>query len=275
MITTEVKSIRFTDADLAGEKWRPYPLFSGQTRTHDDMACHYSLLSPGHSPHPPHTHVEEEILIILKGEADILIADGPHADGARVERLRPGSFVYYPAYQHHTIRNSPEEPVAYLMFKWRTASKASPQVLGTTFYHFDEASSPGSAEGFAPRLLFEGPTAHLGKLHAHITELQPGAGYPPHADAYDVAIVVLSGQVETLGQRVEPFGAIYYSAGEMHGMKNVGDTVAHYLVFEFHGRPVEQMPTESPATRTDGTAGIGRLRRGVRAVRRRVSELLS
>ena len=275
MITTEVKAIRFTDADLAGEKWRPYPVFSGQTRTHDDMACHYSLLSPGHSPHPPHTHVEEEILIILKGEADILIADGPQPDGARVERLHPGSFVYYPAYQHHTIRNSPEVPVAYLMFKWRAASKTPQQVLGTTFYHFEGASSAEKAEGFAPRLLFEGPTAHLGKLHAHITELQPGAGYPPHADSYDVAIVVLTGQVETLGHRIEPFGAIYYSAGEMHGMRNVGDTVARYLVFEFHGRPVEQVPTESPATQTDATAGIGRLRRGVHAVRRRVSELLS
>ena len=32
-------------------------------------------LSPGHSPHPPHTHVEEEILIVLQGEADILIAE--------------------------------------------------------------------------------------------------------------------------------------------------------------------------------------------------------
>ena len=269
MITTEIKTIRFADADLAGEKWRPYPLFSGQTHTHDDMACHYSLLSPGHSPHPPHAHVEEEILIVLKGEADILIANGPRPDGARVERLRPGSFVYYPAYQHHTIRNSPELPVAYLMFKWRTESKKPQQVLGTTFYHFDGASSPGNVQAFAPRLLFESPTAHLGKLHAHITDLQPGAGYPPHADAYDVAIVVLSGQVETLGQKAEPFSVIYYSAGELHGMKNVGDTVARYLVFEFHGRPVEQAP---PA---DAIADTGLLRRGMRAVRRRFSELVS
>jgi quercetin dioxygenase-like cupin family protein len=220
-------------------------------------------------------HVEEEILIILKGEADILIADGPQPDGARVERLRPGSFVYYPAFQHHTIRNSPESPVAYLMFKWRTASKKPQQVLGTTFYHFDGTSSPDSAEGFAPRLLFESPTAHLGKLHAHITDLQPGAGYPPHADAYDVAIVVLSGQVETLGQTAEPFSVIYYSAGELHGMKNVGGTVARYLVFEFHGRPVEQPPAETTAPPTDVLAGAGLLRRGMRAVRRRFSEMVS
>ena len=128
--------------------------------------------------------------------------------------------------------------------------------------------------GLRPRLLFESPTVHLGKLHAHITDLQPGAGYPPHADAYDVAIVVLSGQVETLRPKIEPFSVIYYSAGETHGMKNVGDTVARYLVFEFHGRPVDQGPTENKAPSANAPADTGLLRRGMRAVRRRISEFL-
>ena len=32
--------------------------------------------------------------------------------------------------------------------------------------------------------------SYLQKLHAHITELDPGAGYPSHADDHDVAIIV-------------------------------------------------------------------------------------
>lgn len=84
------------------------------------------------------------------------------------------------------------------------------------------------------RRLFEGPTAYLGKLHAHVTDLQPGAGYPPHKDKYDVAILVFSGTVETLGKTVGPGGSIYYAAGESHGMRNVGDEPTRYLVFEFH-----------------------------------------
>ena len=67
-----------------------------------------------------------------------------------------------------------------------------------------------------------------------MSNLQPGAGYPPHADDYDVAILVLGGKVETLDRVVEPLGVVFYAAGEMHGMKNVGDVPARYLVFEFH-----------------------------------------
>ena len=33
-----------------------------------------------------------------------------------------------------------------------------------------------------------------------------------------------------------PNGVIFYAAGEMHGMRNVGEAQARYLVFEFRGR---------------------------------------
>lgn len=64
---------------------------------------------------------------------------------------------------------------------------------------------------------------------------KPGAAYAAHVDAYDVAIVVLEGEVETLGQRVGAHGLIFYPAGEAHGMSNPGPALARYLVFEFHG----------------------------------------
>jgi quercetin dioxygenase-like cupin family protein len=72
-------------------------------------------------------------------------------------------------------------------------------------------------------------------LHAHVTELQPGGGYDAHADKYDVAIIVFSGTVETLGKTLGPGGSVYYAAGQRHGMRNVGKESAKYLVFEFHG----------------------------------------
>ncbi len=84
------------------------------------------------------------------------------------------------------------------------------------------------------RVLFELATGYLNKLHAHVTDLKPGAGYPAHADEHDVAIVVFSGRVETLGKIVGPGGSMYYAAHEPHGMNNAGNHPARYLVFEFH-----------------------------------------
>src|SRR3972149_5461624 len=108
-----------------------------------------------------------------------------------------------------------------------------------TFGHFNmfEAMDDSEIEdGFCPRLVFEGPTVHLRKLHCHSSTLTPGAGYDPHIDAYDVAIVVIEGEVETLGESVGPNSVIFYPGGEPHGMYNPGKTIAKYVVFEFHKR---------------------------------------
>jgi hypothetical protein len=50
------------------------------------MSCHASVLVGGHSPHPPHTHREEELLIPLHGEAEIVIATSPTDPSPRVDR---------------------------------------------------------------------------------------------------------------------------------------------------------------------------------------------
>ena len=228
--------------DHPAKEWERFPAFRGPTRSLADMACHASVLSAGHMPHPPHAHVEEELLIPLHGEVELLITDSPTDPAPRLERLRPGSLVYYPAWQHHTIRNPGTSPVAYLMFKWHAASSGAKTPLTVAVHHFGSAAAPAGAPPFWMHRIFEGPTAWLGRLHSHLTVMQPGGGYDEHVDAYDVAIVVLSGQVETLGQVVEPLSVIYYAAGEPHGMRNVGTEPARYLVFEFHAPGSASLP---------------------------------
>jgi uncharacterized cupin superfamily protein len=216
------------------EGWKPYKLFRGPTPIVEIMKAHVSVLSPGHCPHPPHCHVEEELLIVLDGEAEIVIPDGPSAEGARVEQLVAGAFAYYPAYQYHTIRNNSASPVTYLMFKWQASPVEVEESLPTLVLDIGGKIAETNSKPRSMRVLFQGPTAYLGKLHAHVTDLKPGAGYAPHTDQYDVAILVFSGLVETLGQTIGPGGSIWYSAGEAHGMLNVGAEAARYLVFEFH-----------------------------------------
>jgi mannose-6-phosphate isomerase-like protein (cupin superfamily) len=233
-LSTCIKPVSLPLARDPTRGWRPHPLFHGSTPVLDCMASHVSVLDPGHSPHPPHAHLDEELLIVLGGEAEIVIADGPHADGARIETLSSGSLVYYPAYQFHTIRNGSAQPVTYLMLKWYSQTVPSQHSFETRVEHVANTTDNPRLTPFKAKRLFEFPTSFLTKLHAHQSLLQPKAGYLPHTDDYDLAILLLSGRVEIAGQVVGPFGIIYHAAGEPHGIKNIGGEPARYLVFEFH-----------------------------------------
>jgi mannose-6-phosphate isomerase-like protein (cupin superfamily) len=227
-------------------RWRPQHLFAGMTPNVLRMSAHVSVLSPGYSPHAPHAHSEEEILIVLDGEAEVIIAHSESGSDARHERLRAGSFVYYPAFQFHTIHNPTAAPITYLMFKWTGPPRESEAPLKTTLNKTGHIARTIEVP-FAAEVLFEGPTHYLAKLHAHITELQPGAGYAHHADDHDVAIAVLSGMVETMSHRMESHSVVYFPAREMHDMKNPGPEMGRYVVFEFHGSSAEE-PTGPLAT---------------------------
>ena len=248
--------IRKLDLPLAeepGKQWRPHPLFRGSTPALEFMQCHAAVLSPGHSPHPPHSHEDEELLIVLEGEAELLIADEPAYEGARTVRAKAGDFAFYPSHQHHTIRNNAKSPVSYLMFRWRRVSPATPpeQRLQTTVYQAPPMPEASTGGGFAAHRVLDKPTRWLRKLHCHTTRLEPGAGYAPHVDPYDVAILIQSGQVRTLRREAGPGSLIYYPAGEMHGMRNIGDEPAQYVVFEFHGArlPAGQAAKTAPKPR--------------------------
>ena len=244
-LTTRVQKIDLPLGEDQQSGWKPYPLFRGRTDALADMSCHVSVLSPGVTPHEPHEHPEEELLIVLDGEAELVLVDGEEQKS--VQSIRPGSFVYYSAGQTHTIRNAGANPITYLMFKWRgEETHASDGCLESRVVSYGEELERLAEEeqsGFTARRVFEQRTQYLHKLHAHVSTLAPGAGYDPHVDAYDVAILVLSGTIETLGRRVEPHGVVFYSAGESHGMKNPASVPASYLVFEFHGTALARAST--------------------------------
>lgn len=217
--------------------WKPYFIFNGTTTGMRALSCHVSVLTHNQCPHPPHRHDEEEILLVLSGEVEIVLPDIGGSDQDQHKCLTPGQLVYYPAHFAHTLRTVSTQPANYLMFKWVTGPSTEHSQLPFGLYDiFGHVRELADQEGFRTRLVFEGPTVCLQKLHCHVSTLAPGAGYDAHIDAHDVAIIVLEGQVETLGAHAGPHSVIFYPAGEPHGMLNPGDATARYVVFEFHGK---------------------------------------
>jgi mannose-6-phosphate isomerase-like protein (cupin superfamily) len=247
MIQSFVREIALSGEDPGFVGWRPFQQFLDATVSVSSMGCHYSALSAGQTPHPPHAHVEEELLIILDGEAELLVAASPSDPNPRIEPMSRGKLVYYPAWQHHTIRNDSNRTVTYLMFKWsnprsqestlnRVPRDVSPDrsILSTGFFDVRCEMNAVHNVGFSSVPVFEGRTETLEKLHCHLTKLGPGAGYPAHDDPYDVAIVLLDGRITTNGRSMAKSGIAYFGAGTPHDMHNPGSSIAVYLVFEFH-----------------------------------------
>lgn len=242
MLHRFLRNIEVTARDAGPTGWRPYPLFSDETASLSSMSSHYSVLAPGRTPHPPHVHPEEELLIILEGDAEVVLASNPSDQNPTILPLTAGQFSYYPTGQHHTIRNVSDRNVTYLMFKWSDLEQRAeaqdhidtPNLFPSKIFDVRSEMKVDHDSDFAPVLIFEGKTKWLTKLHAHLTRLKPGGGYEPHADEYDVAILLLQGEIEIDGHKLRDNALAYFSAGELHGMHNPSVTTATYLVFEYH-----------------------------------------
>ncbi len=219
------------------EHWKMYSIFRGLSGCLSDLDVHFSVLKAGEIPHELHQHFAEEVLIPVGSEAEILRAGDVESREPQVDRIGPGQFVYHPSRQPHTIRGVEPGPSAYLVVRWENGGTAPERdAIPPSIFDYRAAQDANSRrEGFAPTLLFEAPTTHLDKFHAHASTMYPGAGYDAHADSYDVVILLLEGTVETIGQQVSAPSVIFYSAHKPHGMRNPGDVPAKYLVFELHG----------------------------------------
>ena len=216
--------------------WKRHPLFKGTTDGLQELTCHASVLEAGKIPHPPQSHIEEELLIVLDGEADIHITKSLEDPSPKVVKFSAGDMVYHPAYQHHTIHNTSDKPVTYLMFKWASTPLEAQEPLGSKIVKVeDHPATRTPVKPFDARLLFEQETAFLSKLHSHISDLQPDAGYDPHLDDYDVAIILLSGQIATANETLNAPAVAFFPENELHGMHNPSRDVARYIVVEFHG----------------------------------------
>jgi mannose-6-phosphate isomerase-like protein (cupin superfamily) len=219
------------------QRFTSFPHLWGRTPTLIDVEGHSSILAPGANPHPLHQHIEEEILVVVSGSAELHVSDDA-AGSANAERVRigPGDFAYYPAGTHHTLSNAGDTPLLYTMLKWVNYGKpADRRAAGRAIIRSGETLRSAAPGIGAP--LWQERTRWLRRLHAHVSVLAPSEGYAPHADRYDVAMLLLTGRVETLGREVSAPALLYHPAGAEHGIRAVGAEPARYLVFELEGRP--------------------------------------
>ncbi len=81
------------------------------TATVDQLEMHVTTLNPGMMSHPPHRHVNEELIIMDKGECETL------SDGKWI-KVGPGDVVFNASNSLHGFRNVGTTPAMYHVINW-------------------------------------------------------------------------------------------------------------------------------------------------------------
>jgi quercetin dioxygenase-like cupin family protein len=87
--------------------------FQAPTATLDELECHVTTLNPGESPHAPHKHADEELIIIKEGTVESLV-------NGQLKRVGPGSVIFQASNQMHGLRNVGEGRATYHVIKWNS-----------------------------------------------------------------------------------------------------------------------------------------------------------
>jgi XRE family transcriptional regulator, regulator of sulfur utilization len=104
---------------FAWEEMKPVKTATGEVRslcksptaTVDQLEMHVTTLNPGMEPHPPHRHVNEELIILREGECETL------SNGKWI-KVTPGSVVFNASNSLHGFRNVGTMPAVYHVINW-------------------------------------------------------------------------------------------------------------------------------------------------------------
>jgi XRE family transcriptional regulator, regulator of sulfur utilization len=87
------------------------------TATLDELEIHVTFLPAGQSSHPPHTHPNEEIIIVKEGTVEALV-------GGQTRRLGPGALIFHASNVPHALTNVGTTTAVYHVINWRSPGAA-------------------------------------------------------------------------------------------------------------------------------------------------------
>ena len=90
---------------------RVFTHFNGPTEQLSGLCVGMCVLDPGTSPHPPHTHPEEEFMIVGSGTGEIECA-------GKTTQVGPGAIMYCDGNVLHGITNTGKVPMTFYWSKW-------------------------------------------------------------------------------------------------------------------------------------------------------------
>ena len=97
------------------------PVVREPTRTLDELEMHITTLNPHTASHAPHTHPNEEMVIVKEGTLRA------HVNGKETV-VGPGSVLFFASMQPHAVQNVGDTPATYFVINWVSPGSKTKQI---------------------------------------------------------------------------------------------------------------------------------------------------
>jgi (S)-ureidoglycine aminohydrolase len=209
-------------------------VLEGKTFALEYFEIHASTLEPGKAPHPPHTHADqEELMIVKEGQVKITIA-------GQSKILGPGSIAFAMPGDEHGIENAGKTQATYYILKYKGRSpniERGKQAGGSFMLDWNDLKTNNTGKGYR-RDFFNRATSQLAQFEMHTTALNSDSvSHAPHTHVQEEIIMILRGNVEMFidGKLYKgAAGDLYFlSANVPHALKNIGKEQCEYFAFQW------------------------------------------
>jgi ketosteroid isomerase-like protein/quercetin dioxygenase-like cupin family protein len=133
----------------AGASGRSREFLRLPTATLDRLQMHVTWLPAGQTTHAPHTHPNEEVIVVREGTLDAF-------QNGKTTRVGPGSVLFMGSNEPHNVVNVGDTTAVYHVINWHSPgmlkpqAEASPRDAVQAFYRdWSAAALARGAEGYA------------------------------------------------------------------------------------------------------------------------------
>ena len=210
-------------------------VLEGKTFALDYFEIHTSTLEPGKAPHPPHTHADqEELMIVKEGQVKITI-------NGISKILGPGSIAFAMPGDEHGIENAGNTQATYYILKYKGRMpmniERAKQAGGSFMLDWNELKTSNTGKGYR-RDFFNKATSQLAQFEMHTTALNADSvSHAPHTHIQEEIILIVRGNVEMniAGNfyKASAGDVIFLSSGVLHALKNIGKEQCEYFAFQW------------------------------------------
>ncbi len=116
--TVSLDAVKMSPAEYEGKRSGEAGIYvQGDTPGSSNFVTGRFVIDPGKTPHKPHVHIEEEVVVIESGTGEIF------CDG-KTTKVGPGSVMYTTPNAPHGIDNTGDTPLVFYFIKWAPKSKS-------------------------------------------------------------------------------------------------------------------------------------------------------